>query len=436
MFMSSKTKQQLDTLQQQLADAQQNLDAIYTHNATIEFLPDGTILTASPPFLAAVGYSLDQIKNQHHRMFCSSILTSKPEYQQFWNNLASGKTHSGTFERIRANGESIWIEASYFPVRNQQGKVIRVMKIAADVTEQYLAAQRQQAVLDALDASQAVIEFEPDGTIITANRNFLNTVGYRLEQIKGKHHRIFCSDAFYQTNPNFWKHLAQGEFKSGLFERRNAQGDIIWLEATYNPIRNNEGKVVRVVKFASDITARVERSRAIAEAAEIANATSEETAQIALEGISALQQATQTSSHISEQVSHATSLIERLNTQSGDIEDIVATIRAIAEQTNLLALNAAIEAARAGDQGRGFAVVADEVRQLAARTSTSTSEIADVVGKNRQMLQGVTDTVLKAKNTAEEGRSKIEQVASIMDEIQRGAENVSEMASRLIDTNH
>lgn len=369
-------------------------------------------------------------------MFCSSILTSKPEYQQFWNHLASGKTHSGTFERIRANGESIWIEASYFPVRNQQGKVIRVMKIAADVTEQYLAAQRQQAVLDALDASQAVIEFEPDGTIITANRNFLNTVGYRLEQIKGKHHRIFCSDAFYQTNPNFWKHLAQGEFKSGLFERRNAQGDIIWLEATYNPIRNNEGKVVRVVKFASDITARVERSRAIAEAAEIANATSEETAQIALEGISALQQATQTSSHISEQVSHATSLIERLNTQSGDIEDIVATIRAIAEQTNLLALNAAIEAARAGDQGRGFAVVADEVRQLAARTSTSTSEIADVVGKNRQMLQEVTDTVLKAKNTAEEGRSKIEQVASIMDEIQRGAENVSEMASRLIDTNH
>lgn len=217
MFMSSKTKQQLDTLQQQLADTQQNLDAIYTHNATIEFLPDGTILTASPPFLAAVGYSLDQIKNQHHRMFCSSILTSKPEYQQFWNNLASGKTHSGTFERIRANGESIWIEASYFPVRNQQGKVVRVMKIAADVTEQYLAAQRQQAVLDALDASQAVIEFEPDGTIITANRNFLNTVGYRLEQIKGKHHRIFCSDAFYQTNPNFWKHLAQGEFKSGLF---------------------------------------------------------------------------------------------------------------------------------------------------------------------------------------------------------------------------
>ena len=184
--------------------------------------------------------------------------------------------------------------------------------------------------------------------------------------------------------------------------------------------------------FASNITARIQQSQATAEAAEVASATSEETAQIATEGMSSLDQATQTSADISEQVGHATELIENLNTQSSDIEDIVATIRAIAEQTNLLALNAAIEAARAGEQGRGFAVVADEVRQLAARTSSSTSEIEEVVSKNRQMLQGVTDIILQARNTAEEGRSKIEQVAAIMTEIQRGAENVSRTSSSLI----
>lgn len=436
MLITAKTKQRLKTLQDQLTEAQQQLEAIHSHNATIEFLPDGTILTASPPFLAALGYKLEEIQNQHHRLFCPSALVSKPEYQQFWRDLASGQALSGTFERINAKGHSIWIEATYFPIKNQQGQVIRVMKIAADITQQYLDAQREKAVLQALGTSQAVIEFEPDGTIITANRNFLNTVGYRLEQIQGQHHRLFCSDHFYQQHPHFWDELAAGDFKSGMFERRNAQGHTIWIEATYNPIRNPEGQVVRVIKFASDISARVERSHAIAEAAEMANATSEETAQIALEGISALQQATQTSTHVSEQVSHATSLIERLNTQSGDIEEIVATIRAIAEQTNLLALNAAIEAARAGDQGRGFAVVADEVRQLAARTSSSTSEIADVVSKNRLMLQEVTETVLKAKQTAEDGRSRTEQVATIMEDIQRSAVNVSETTTRLIDSNN
>lgn len=436
MLITAKTKQRLKTLQDQLTEVQQQLEAIHSHNATIEFLPDGTILTASPPFLAALGYKLEDIQNQHHRLFCSTALVSKPEYQQFWHDLASGKALSGTFERINVKGHSVWIEATYFPIKNQQGQVIRVMKIAADITQQYLDAQREKAVLQALDTSQAVIEFEPDGTIITANRNFLNAVGYQLEQIQGQHHRLFCSDYFYQQHPHFWDELAAGDFKSGMFERRNAQGHTIWIEATYNPIRNPEGQVVRVIKFASDISARIERSHAIAEAAEMANATSEETAQIALEGISALQQATQTSTHVSEQVSHATSLIERLNTQSGDIEEIVATIRAIAEQTNLLALNAAIEAARAGDQGRGFAVVADEVRQLAARTSSSTSEIADVVSKNRLMLQEVTETVLKAKQTAENGRSRTEQVATIMEDIQRSAVNVSETTTRLIDSNN
>lgn len=432
-FLSNKkNNKQLIEAEKQRKMAQLTLDSIHSCNATIEFSTNGTIITASPLFLSAVGYSLEQIQNKHHRIFCTPELSSAPEYLQFWQKLASGESISGTFERINSKGESIWLEATYFPIKDEHGKTIRILKIASEITKKYQSARQQESLSAAIDKSLATIEFESDGTILNANSNFLNTMGYRLEDVRGKHHRMFCTDAFYQENPNFWKKLAQGEFKVGMFERRNARGEAIWLEASYNPVKDEAGNVVYVVKLASDITARVMRSQAMAEAAEAASATSEETAQISVDGINALHQTAQTSVHIAEQVMHATNLIDGLNTQSSDIEAIVATIRAIAEQTNLLALNAAIEAARAGDHGRGFAVVADEVRQLASRTSKSTGEIADVVGKNRQMLQEITDTIQEARKTSEDGRDKIEQVEAIMNEIKRGAENVSLTVSQLV----
>ncbi len=306
------------------------------------------------------------------------------------------------------------------------------MKIVTDITEKHHASLQKEAVLHALDTSQAVIEFSPDGTILTANKNFLATVGYRLEDIRGQHHRIFCTDTFYRENPDFWAQLAQGVFKSGMFERRDSSGSTLWLEATYNPIKNHLGEVVKVIKFASNITSRVLRDQAMAQTAQAASETSKETAQIAIEGISALGDATQTSNSIVNQVNIVTDFIDKLNNQAADIQAIVATIRSIADQTNLLALNAAIEAARAGEQGRGFAVVADEVRQLASRTSISTTEISDVVNKNKEILQEVTSMNLKAKTTADEGREKIEQVAIIMDEIKRAAENVTRSAANLL----
>ncbi|MBE0507345.1 MAG: PAS domain-containing methyl-accepting chemotaxis protein [Marinospirillum sp.] len=226
---------------------------------------------------------------------------------------------------------------------------------ARALTQALEAAQGELAeahhLIDAIRSHNAVIEFRPDGTVITANGLFLDAMGYTLEQIKGQHHRMFCTKEYQQSSAysSFWRKLSSGDSHSGQFERINARGESIWIETTYFPVRNTAGTVTRVVK-----------------------------------------------------------------------------------QTNLLALNAAIEAARAGDQGRGFAVVADEVRQLAGRTSSSTSEIADVVARNRQMLDEVTKTIETARFTSDDGRMKIEQVSRIMDEIQRGAENVSQTASSLL----
>lgn len=427
-------KNELHTTKLELDASRALLAAITRHVAVIEFTPDGHVLDANDLFLGIMGYTGDQLRNRHHRQFCAPEVSASSTYRQFWSDLALGKSQSGTFARVDAKGHELWLEATYFPVLGSDGRVQKILKIASDVTDQHVRAQRERAVVEALHRSLAVIEFSPSGEIVTANRNFLDAVGYSLEQIHGKHHRLFCTDSFYQSNPHFWKELASGQFKSGRFERRDSRGNTIWLEATYNPIMDERGVTTKVIKFATDITERVQQAIAVRQAAEVASSTSEETAQIALQGMSALQATVETSARISDEVSQATTLIEQLNTQSKSIEEIVATISAIAEQTNLLALNAAIEAARAGEQGRGFAVVADEVRHLAARTSRSTTEIADVVQRNRDLTQKVTSRVQAVSRSAEDGRERTNEVASIMNEIHQGAENVCRTASTLLES--
>lgn len=425
-----KLKAELQACQMQLAQTQAFIDAVKASVASISFTSQGEILEANPLFLSVVGYSEQEVIGKHHRIFCDAHYAQSSSYTQFWEQLRQGHSHSGTYQRFDKQGRELWLEATYFPVK-LDGKVVRVVKIASDITENYQQLSRQKAIISALDRALAIIEFTPKGEIVTANQNFLSCVGYSLSQLKGQHHRLFCDESFYREQPHFWDDLAHGQLKSGLFSRRDSHGNEIWLEATYNPIKDESGKVVKVIKFASEVTERIKRAQAVSEAANIAQTISQETTRFAETGSELLAASVAISSAISEQVSRTSGLIGQLNEQSKSIEAIVSTISSIAEQTNLLALNAAIEAARAGDQGRGFAVVADEVRQLAARTSLSTGEIASVVQKNRELTAQITGNINEVATSAQRGKEQIGEVSGVMAQIEQGAINVTETVSNL-----
>ena len=412
------------------------IHSLHKHCAIISFTPDGKIIEANSLFLNATGYTLEEIIGRHHAMFCLESLTQRSEYKLFWNNLAAGKSHKGTFQRKRKDGSDIWLEATYVPIE-LDGKIVKIIKTANDVTRDKYQADNQRAVYNAIDRSSALIEFSPDGTIQYANKNFLNTMGYHSKQeVIGKHHRMFCQDEFYASHPNFWQELATGDFKTGQFLRLDKQGNKVWLEASYNPIFDEQNKVIKVVKLASDISARVLAQMAIQNAAEVAHTTSIQTAKVSESGVKILQDTVSTSNQIINEITASTDLIEQLNSQSENIAKIVTTIASIADQTNLLALNAAIEAARAGEHGRGFAVVADEVRTLASRTSTSTVEIEAMVAQNSELTRKAKDSMGSIRGYSSESAELISQASDIIDEILTGAEHVSSTVNKLLQSSN
>jgi methyl-accepting chemotaxis protein len=239
-----------------IMELEAKLEAIDKSQAVIEFNIDGTILTANANFLNLVSYSLEEIEGRHHRMFCESAYVNSSEYKAFWGKLNRGEFDSGEYRRLGKGGRETWIQATYNPILDAKGKPFKIVKIAIDVTEQKLRNAEFEGKMKAIDKSQGIIEFNMDGTILTANENFLNVVGYSLDEIEGQHHRMFCESAYANSTEYkaFWEKLNRGEFESGEFKRLGKGGKEAWIQATYNSIVDANGKPFKVVKFAMDIT--------------------------------------------------------------------------------------------------------------------------------------------------------------------------------------
>lgn len=237
------------------------LAAIGKSQAVIEFELDGTIITANDNFCNAMGYSLSEIQRQHHSMFAEETLKNSREYSEFWQKLGQGQFQSGEYKRIGKNGKEIWIQATYNPIYDPDGKPFKVVKFATDVTREKLKNADYIGQLQAVGKSQAVIEFELDGTIITANDNFCRAMGYSLSEIQGKHHSMFAEPALAASSEyqEFWKGLNRGEFSTGEYKRLGKGGREVWIQATYNPILDLNGNPFKVVKYATDITAEVKK---------------------------------------------------------------------------------------------------------------------------------------------------------------------------------
>ncbi|MBT1513534.1 PAS domain-containing methyl-accepting chemotaxis protein [Bradyrhizobium sp. SRL28] len=371
--------------------------AIDRAQAVIEFNLDGAIITANENFLKTMGYALEEIKGRHHSMFVEAEVRSSAAYQDSWAKLNRGELLSGEFKRLGKNGKEIWILASYNPILDDTGRPFKVVKFASDVTERKLLAADTKGQLDAIKKSQAVIEFQMDGTIKWANPNFLGAVGYALGEIEGKHHGMFVEVA-ERTSPQyvqFWQALNRGEYQAGEYKRIAKGGREIWIEASYNPILDPNGKPIKVVKYATDVTAKAvarmkaEEARALIESVA---AGSEEMSASIREISQTMVKSREVVVAAVDQVGSAGAQATRLSAAADSMSGIIELIGNITSQINLLALNATIESARAGEAGRGFAVVASEVKSLANQAKQATDRITSEI----EALNGVSADVVGA----------------------------------------
>ena len=434
-------------------DEKRILKALGGEFAVISFDMNGIVQDANENFLRVMGYDRKEIIGQHHRLFVGKHEAESPEYSAFWQRLKQGEAFSAEFRRINKAGDDVWIQASYIPVLGSNGVPIKVVKYASDITDQKMKALDSAGQLDAINRSQAVIEFTMDGTIITANANFLSVMGYELNEVQGKHHSMFLDSAYKQSEEyiQFWKRLNQGEFFAAKYQRFGKNEKEVWIQASYNPILDWNGKPIKVVKFASDITDQVHAQNAreasqqgvieqfqkivssitqldnysqqAVSAAQMTSGNVQSVASAANQMDASIQEISQSMTRtknsveeVSQRVSTGSESTTRLVGAAQSMSSIVELISDIAGQINLLALNATIESARAGEAGKGFAVVASEVKNLASQTAQATEQITREIEAMQAVSGDVVDILATVKTSIDSVNEYVTAVAGAVEE--------------------
>jgi methyl-accepting chemotaxis protein len=455
----------------QSAEFEGKLSAIDKAQATIEFKLDGTVITANQNFLSTLGYQLDEIVGKHHRTFCDPTYTASPEYQEFWAKLRQGQYDAAIYRRLGKGGKEIWIQASYNPIMDATGKPYKVVKFATDITTQKNQSAEFEGKLSAIDKAQATIEFKLDGTVITANQNFLSTLGYTMDEIRGRHHRTFCEPAYAASAEyqEFWAKLRRGEFDTGMYRRVGRDNKEIWLQANYNPIMDANGKPYKVVKFATDITQQRRAQDVLAqlmtEVQQVMGGVANGDLRQLLSGqyTGALEQ---TKSSINEAILKLRTTVSQINTGAGTItqgasdisegnvslnkrtqeqssalqetasslEEMTATVKQNANnatQANQLAAGARESAEKGGD------VVGAAVKAMGAITESS-KKVADIIGVIEQIAFQTNmlalNAAVEAARAGDQGRGFAVVAAEVRNLAQRSAAAAKEIKSLIQDS--
>nr|WP_315259339.1 PAS domain-containing methyl-accepting chemotaxis protein [uncultured Duganella sp.] len=392
--------------------------------AVIEFDLDGKILHANDNFLRAVGYTLAEVQGRHHAMFCEPDFAASPAYKQFWAHLAAGEYDHGEYKRLAKGGREIWINASYNPIMDAAGRPYKVIKFATDITDSRMRNAEYEGKVSAIGKAQAVIEFDMQGHVLAANDNFLDVMGYYLDDIKGEHHRMFC-DPDYAASADykrFWQKLNRGEFDSGRYKRLGNNKKTIWIQATYNPILDLNGKPYKIVKYASDITAQVELEESVAAKSK---ADGEKIARL-LNSVELAANGDLTSKVIVDGDEPLDQLAEGISKMIADlrkvISDVVMSASGLADASTTIA-------ERSNGVAVGTQALGATVEQMNASIDGLTSSINIIAGNT-------SDADAMAKSTqheAEIGAKAVAKSIEAMDLINRSSEDIGEIVKVISD---